>query len=216
MSQITHLTKDIIISEWLLDNLFFFFFFFFKTINFVQKGTKNMSEGTKRCKWSVSNLRFLIGAAKFSAHGWTKFSTVQHALVKHGFPDSIHPAKFLLFSFKHLPFCRKNLKINTDSSNFSPLFTNKKSKSTRNKTNLERLDQNFTFLVLWQVGLATTEPNHRLNGVNYLRSRPAIKAVNSCTYYLLKKQACFIYFFLALNTAYLNSSSVPNEFEESV
>ena len=137
-------------------------------------------------------------AAKFSAHGWTKLNTNSS-----------------LFLFKHLPFCQKNLKINTDSSNFSPLFTNKKSKSTRNKTNLERLEQNFTFLVLWQVGLATTEPNHRLNGVNYLRSRPAIKTVKLYLLSSKKKQARFIYF-LHLNTAYLHSPNSPNEFEESV
>ena len=64
----------------------------------------------------------------------------------------------------------------------------------RNKTNLERVDQNVMFVLLLQVGLAIIEPNHRLNAVNNLQSRPAIKTINSCTDNPLNKQACFINF----------------------
>ena len=45
-----------------------------------------------------------------------------------------------------------------ETLNFSPLFTKKKTttknKSMRNKTNLQSLDRNLMFVLLYQVGLA--------------------------------------------------------------
>ena len=81
-----------------------------------------------------------------------------------------------IISFKNVLSVEQIRRFNTDSSNYLLLFTNKKPECTRNKTNLERLDQNLMFVLLLKVGLATTEPKHRLNDVNYLPSRPSTAA----------------------------------------
>ena len=73
-----------------------------------------------------------------------------------------------------------------DSWKFSALFPNHKRESKKNKPNPERLDRNVMFLLLLKVGLAK-EPNIRLNDVNNLPSRPAIKIINSCTDTLFKQ-----------------------------
>ena len=52
---------------------------------------------------------------------------------------------YSLFLMKIYPFVEKIRRFNINASKSSPLFTNEKPKSTRNKTNLDRLDLNFMF-----------------------------------------------------------------------
>ena len=52
----------------------------------------------------------------------------------------------------------------------------------------------FLFKMYALVNLATIEPNYRLNIVNNLLSRPAIKTLNSCTDKPLCKKAYFTFF----------------------
>ena len=72
---------------------------------------------------------------------------------------------------------------------------------------LEGLDRNLMFVF-------TIKPNHRLNGVNSLPSRPAIKTINSCIDNPLHKQA-FFFFFFTFEHGILKTWNVPSEFEES-
>ena len=53
-----------------------------------------------------------------------------------------------LFRLKVDYFVEEIRGFNTDSSNYSPLFTYKKRESTRKKTNLRSVDQNFLMFVL--------------------------------------------------------------------
>ena len=109
----------------------------------------------------------------------------------------IPPASFLLVSFKIYPFFQQIQKFNTDSSKCSPLDTilTNKTQSMRNRINVERICRYLMFVFLYQVSLATIEPNHGLNCVNNLLSRPAINTINSSTDNPLHKQAYFTHIF---------------------
>ena len=114
-------------------------------------------------------------------------------------------------------FIREIKGFNADSSNYLPLFTNKKTQlnEKKNKSWECRLKLNVCVTFTSQFGLDTTEPKHKLNNVNNLLSRPAIKAINSYTDNPLRKQAfLFFSFFLLSNTAY--TSNFPTGFEESM
>ena len=62
------------------------------------------------------------------------------------------------------------------------------------------------FVLLQKVRLAIIEPNHRLNTINNLQSRPAIKIITTCIDNPLNKQACFVYF---LNISTLHTQTDP-------
>ena len=66
----------------------------------------------------------------------------------------ISPAKFPLIWFKNLPFRRTNSKIQHVFFKIFTINDKQKPESMRNKTHIERLDQNLTFVLLKQVGLA--------------------------------------------------------------
>ena len=92
----------------------------------------------------------------------------------------VHPLpNSSLFLLEMNPSFEKIRRFNTDSSNSLPLLTNKKSDSPRKGTNHERLNRNLTFVLLLHLCLATIKPNHRLNGVKNMPSRPAIKIIIS-------------------------------------
>ena len=99
--------------------------------------------------------------------------TVPYEYIKHRFLEITYSSNTLDFPclnplyniFQKFTLPLNQFKYHTDFAKWSPLFTNGKKKplSTRKKTNVERLNQNGMFVLLWQVGLATIEPNHRLS-----------------------------------------------------
>ena len=111
-------------------------------------------------------------------------------------------------------FVEQTRRVNTDSSNCSPLFTNKNPQFMRNKTFWESRSKFNVCFTLTSWSSYIIQSNHRLNAVNNLQSRPAIKTVNSCIDNPLNKQPCF-FFYYYWNTAYWNTSYFPTEFEES-
>ena len=97
----------------------------------------------------------------------------------------------LLFLLKLYRFIEQIWRLSRDSSNCLPLITNKEPKSTRNKSNFEFI----VCVTLTSLSSYIKEPNHWLNSVNNLQSRPATKTIICCIDNALNIQACSLYLF---------------------
>ena len=88
-------------------------------------------------------------------------------------------------------------------------FENDTHSKYRKLTEIPPSAQSLMFVLFQQVGLATLEHNHRLNDVNNLPSRPAIKTINSCADNPLSKKSLF-YLFLTFEHGILELTQFPD------